>query len=39
LEKPDYAQEIIVEWKRPEEICSPEEPVMVKEGVSSGDVK
>ena len=40
LEKPDYAAETIVEWKRPEEIClPPDEPMMFKDGPTSGDVK
>lgn len=37
---PDYAQEMpTVEWKRPEEIIYPEEPVMIKDGIAPGDVK
>ena len=28
-----------VEWKRPEDIITPEEPVMIKDGISPGDVK
>ena len=28
----------LVEWKRPEEIA-PEEPMMIKDGFSPGDVK
>lgn len=38
-EKPDYAQDAIIEWKRPEEICPGEDAVMVKDGMTSGDVK
>jgi len=40
LEKPEYASDTIVEWKRPEEICPPpDEPVMCRDGATSGDVK
>ena len=39
LEKPEYAADTTVEWKRPEEICQPEEPLMMKDGMTSGDVK
>jgi hypothetical protein len=40
LEKPEYATDTIVEWKRPEEICPPpDEPVMCRDGATSGDVK
>lgn len=37
--KPDYALEAIVEWKRPEQICQGEDPAMIKDGMTSGDVK
>jgi hypothetical protein len=38
-DKPDYDMESIIEWKRPEEICQGEDPVMIKDGVSANDVK
>lgn len=38
-EKPEYALEHNIEWKRPEEICPGEEPQMIKDGMTSGDVK
>ena len=38
-QKPDYALDAIVEWKRPEAICPGEDPAMIKDGMTSGDVK
>ena len=39
-DKPKYAEDYpVVEWRRPEEICAPEEPFMIKDGIHSGDVK
>mmetsp|Transcript_34161 Transcript_34161/g.46031 ORF Transcript_34161/g.46031 Transcript_34161/m.46031 type:complete len:105 (-) Transcript_34161:2304-2618(-) len=40
LDPPDYAQDMpIVEWRRPQEIYTQDEPLMLKDGASAGDIK
>jgi hypothetical protein len=40
LNPPEYAQEeVIVEWKRPQEIYQAEEPKMIVDGIEPADVK
>jgi hypothetical protein len=38
---PLYAVEndIIMDWRRPEEICTDQDPVMIKDNASPGDIK
>mmetsp|Transcript_9328 Transcript_9328/g.6695 ORF Transcript_9328/g.6695 Transcript_9328/m.6695 type:complete len:129 (+) Transcript_9328:341-727(+) len=40
LDPPSYAEEMpLVEWRRPQEIYTQDEPLMLKDGASAGDIK
>lgn len=39
LQPPEYAQHAMVEWKRPHEIYTQDEPKLIKDNTKPGDVK